>query len=184
MKSLPCVVLMVALGLAGCVSNPLYEPVANLTPLQVSFVDSAWNGAGVPKLGMCQLCGGEGQSPAIRVQNIPVATSAIVVEFNDIDWPPGSEGGGHGVLRIPVTNQQTVIVPSVPEQTLELPSEVTLVSRHILTWKGSPGYLGPCACQSSNRFEAVVRAIKMEQSSQGPSKLLGQGKLSLGVCCQ
>lgn len=132
----------------------------------------------MPKVGQCQNCGGEGLSPAMRIKNIPPEADLIIVEFNDKSMPGLSKDGGHGAIRFKIENATEFVVPSVPEQTLELPKGIEMESKHRAPL-GKPGaYMAPCGCGNENKYEANILAVKSIQS--GKRLILGRGKVFLG----
>jgi hypothetical protein len=146
--------------------------------LAISFDDPKWDGEKVPKAGQCKNCGGEGLSPALLIKNIPQEADLIIVEFNDKSMPSLSKGGGHGAIRFNIQKQTEFIVPSIAEQTLELPEGIELESQHRAP-VGKPGaFMAPCGCGNENNYEATILAAKSEQS--GERKILGRGKIFLG----
>ena len=63
---------------------PRYTPVApNLPELRVTFTDPAWNGQAIPAGQQCRRFQGQGNTPALRVENIPAGANALLLAFND-----------------------------------------------------------------------------------------------------
>lgn len=167
--------------LSGCASMVQYKPVPNLSKLEISFSDQKWDGKTVPKEFRCGRYGGSGASPALRVNRIPAGTNALIVLFKDLDYPPLSYDGGHGGIRIPVSGQSSIDIPSVPGETAVLPEGVFMEQMH-----GEPNYfkagayLAPCSGGRGHRYVGVVQAVFDASSKQEESKLLGQGSIELG----
>ena len=69
-------------------------------------------------------------------------------------------------------------IPSVSEQTFDLPQGAEMESVHHAPL-GIPGaYMAPCGCGYNNKYVATILAIKNEKSGQ---KLLpGKRKINLG----
>ena len=150
----------------------------NIADINISFNDLKWDGEKVPKVGQCRNCGGEGFSPALRVKNIPPDTDLIVVEFNDKSMPGLSKDGGHGAIRFKIKNKTEFVIPSIAEQTLDLPEGIELESQHRAPL-GKPGaYMAPCGCGNENKYEATIIAFKSTQSGQRLT--MGKGKIFLG----
>ncbi len=125
------------------------------------------------------LCGGDGKSPELKISNIPETANTIIVEFNDRDYAPLSENGGHGSISVQCLNTKTAIIPSIPEQTFDVPNTTTIEHAHRAP-KGKPGaYLGPCSCGYGNRYFAVIKAIY--RSRESADKLLMKKDFELGV---
>jgi len=147
--------------------------------LNVSFVNPLWNGKEVPMIGICKLCGGEGKSPELKISNIPDSANIIVIEFNDRDYNPLSQNGGHGAISVSSLKKTEVIVPSIPEQTFDIPKEVSVEHAHRAP-KGNQGaYLGPCSCGYGNRYFAVAKAVFRLQGKA--DKVLSQATIELGT---
>jgi phosphatidylethanolamine-binding protein (PEBP) family uncharacterized protein len=176
MKEFSCILMAVAFVLA-C-SEGQYDSAGNVARLDVSFADSAWDGKTVPKSGQCENCGGGGLSPALRVRNIPAEADALVAEFNDKSMPALSKDGGHGAIRIRISNTAEFVIPSVHEQTFDLPQGVVMESQHRAPL-GNPGaFMAPCGCGNGNSYEAKVMALRTE--ANGRRLLAGTGKIDLG----
>ncbi len=168
------IILMAVACFLAC-SDSKYKPAENVSELTISFVDQEWDHKKVPKSGQCRNCGGEGLSPALLVKNIPKHADVLVVEFNDKSMPALSKNGGHGAIRVQIHEKAEFVIPSVQEQTFDLPQGVEIESQHRAP-VGKPGaYMAPCGCGNENKYEAIVMAIKNEQSV-----LLGKGKINLG----
>ena len=149
------------------------------SPLIVEFTNPKWNGKEVPEVGICTLCGGEGNSPELKVSNIPDSANTIIVEFNDRDYSPLSYNGGHGSISIDCVKRNEVIVPSIPEQTFDVPKGVKTEHAHRAP-KGNQGtYLGPCSCGYGNRYFAVIKAVFRSQGKD--DKILAQKTIELGT---
>jgi phosphatidylethanolamine-binding protein (PEBP) family uncharacterized protein len=168
--------------LSGCASMVQYKPVPNLSKLEISFSDHRWDGKTVPKEFICGKYAGSGASPALRVNQIPAGTNALIVLFRDLDYAPLSYEGGHGGIRIPVSNQKSIDIPSVPGDTNSLPEGIFMEQMH-----GEPryfkagAYLAPCSGGRGHRYACVVKAVFEASSKNEESKLLGQGEIELGI---
>lgn len=172
---------MILLMTSGCVGIS-YQPVENLASLEVSFVDSKWDGVTVPSNHECKRDGGQGDSPALRVGNIPRGTNAIIVEFNDRSYEPLSYGGGHGAIWVAVSTENEITIPSVPSETSKLPPGVHSEHSHQADSSSisSGAYLAPCSRGRGNSYFADINAVYKAKDKSEKSKLLGQGKIELG----
>lgn len=95
----------------------------------------------------------------MRVKNIPPDADLIVVEFNDKSMPGLSKDGGHCAIRFKIKNKTEFVVPSIAEQTLDLPEGIELESQHRAPL-GKPGaYMAPCGCGNENKYEATIIAF-------------------------
>ncbi len=160
-------------------STGKYKPVSNLSKLEVTFADPEWNGKKIPPKGHGSLIGGPGNSPALKVSNIPAGCNAIVVEFNDADFRNLSIAGGHGAIRVPVSGQSEIVVLSVPEMTFSLPLGVFVEHPHRAEGNLPKGaYLGPGS--TSHRYFAYVMAVYRAETEREESKLLGRGYIDFG----
>ncbi|MFO7666192.1 MAG: hypothetical protein R6V76_06205 [Desulfobacterales bacterium] len=132
----------------------------------------------MPKVGQCKNCGGEGLSPALRIKNIPPEADLIIVEFNDKSMPALSKGGGHGAIRLKIENKTELVVPSIAEQTFNLPVGVEMESQHRAPL-GKPGaYMAPCGCGNENKYEATIFALKNAELEKRMT--MSKGKIFLG----
>ena len=134
----------------------------NADELTVEFTDSAWDGATIPKGQQCKKFGGKGATPPLRVSNIPAEADAIVVEFNDLDFQPLSNKGGHGKIGFEIEiGAGEAELMAVPGGTKKMPDGVWMVKKNRATggWF-SQGYLPPCSGGKGNRYVADVLAVK------------------------
>lgn len=167
------ILLLLAVTFILACSDSKYKAAENVADLIISFADPSWDGKKVPSIGQCTNCGGEGLSPSFRVQNVPKNTDTIIAEFKDKTMQTY-----HGAVKFKVTNKTEFIVPSVPEQTFDLPEGVETESEHTAP-VGLPGaYMAPCGCGYNNKYMAYIFAIGNDDSGQ--RILLGKGKITLG----
>lgn len=164
--------------LAGCGGTR----EAAVPTLTVRFIDAAWNGEVIPRVGMCRRCGGEGRSPALLVSDIPAGAEALIVEFDDLSFEPLARFGGHGTLRVDCRGAAEARVPSVVEGTLAMPDGVSVERSHRAPVATPDGYLGPCACDGSrNLYQATVRAVVLDPSPKREHRVLSVARLRLGL---
>ena len=161
-------------------------PVAKLAPtpaarLKVSFADSAWNGEKIPDGQQCSKFWGKGATPALRVENIPAGANAIIVEFNDRDYPPLSDDGGHGKIGFWISEgSSSALLPSVPGETDSLPSSSFVEEPNQATDDyAAPGYLPPCSGGNDHAYFAEVKAVRKIKGA-GKPKVLATVKIELG----
>lgn len=171
MKKGAAILIAVACFLACSCSG--YKSAENVADLSVSFVDPKWDGQKIPESGRCRSCGGKGFSPALMVRNIPQYTDTLIAEFND-----KSAGIFHGAVRFRISQKSEFVIPSVQEQTLDLPQGVEIESEHRAPFGDRGAYMAPCGCGSEYVYEATILAIRTEPSGQ--KWLLGKGKINLG----
>ena len=154
-------------------SDSRYKSAENIADLSISFIDQTWDGKKVPTSGQCRSCGGKGLSPALMVTNIPENADALIVEFVD-----KTMNVFHGAIRFQVSEKAEFVIPSVQEQTFDLPQSAETETEHTAPI-GAPGaYMAPCGCGYRNKYMATIVAIKNENS--GRKLLLGKGKIKLG----
>jgi hypothetical protein len=154
-------------------SNSPYQSAEDVADLSISFNDPQWDGKKIPKSGQCTNCAGEGLSPPLLVKNIPKDTDFLVFEYKD-----KTMGVYHGAIRFRISKKTEFAVPSVPEQTFDLPKGAEMVAEHTAP-VGQPGaYMAPCGCGLNNKYVATIMAIQDEPS--GSKLLLGKGKIKLG----
>ncbi len=174
-----CATLAIAL-LAGCKKTYFgMEPVEPLPALQVAFADPAWDGKNVPSGQTCSRCGGAGAaSPRLTVSGIPAGADALIVEFNDLSYPPLSSGGGHGAVKIAVpAGRASLEVPSIPGETKDVPAGVSIVriSSGDVSGITNGAYLPPCSGGRGNLYQAMVHAVDSKTN-----RVLAQGRINLG----
>lgn len=174
----PSLIISLVALIGGCATGR-YVPVDNVAKLSVAYTDTRWTGKGVPNVGICARDGGEGMSPPLVVRNIPAGTTDIIVEFSDRSYAP-MNNGGHGSIRVPTAGKTEVMIPSVPGETLNLPDGVFMEAAHIGTI-GAGAYAGPCSGGRGNFYEADVKAVSNSTTPSEPSRLLGKGRISLGI---
>jgi len=157
----------------------MYSPVDQVSRLDVSFASGAWDGATIPTVGICSDGQGKGMSPALRVRGIPSGADAVVVEFNDTGCHDLMEYGGHGAIWVATNGASEVVVPSIPERTLDLPEGVFMEHGHRAEGFGPGAYLAPCSLGFGHLYEARVMAV-LRRSPDGP-RLLAEAVLPLGL---
>ena len=166
-------IFLAIICLLAC-SDRTYKSGESVVKLNISFVDPEWDGKKVPKSGQCTNCGGEGLSPPLLVKNIPPDTDALIIKFRD-----KSMAVDHGAIRFQTDGKTELVIPSVPEQTFELPHGAEMESEHHAPNGMIPGaYMAPCGCGFNNKYVATILAIKIDKSGQ--KLLLGKGKIKLG----
>ena len=166
--------------LMGCVTGGSYKPVSDKLPgLTVSFADKAWDGKKIPAGQHCQVFGGNGSTPALKVSNIPAGANAIIIEYNDQSYGPLSNGGGHGTIGYRISGT-TADLPAVPGHTASVPEGTFIEHASFATGQyASPGYLPPCSGGRGNIYTAVVKAVyKSEKKDE--NKLLAVQPITLG----
>ena len=175
--------LVSALLLGGCASSGGYKPVSdNLPTLKVSFADPAWKGQTIPAGQHCRLFGGKGDTPALKVENIPVGANAIIVEYNDLSYSPLSSDGGHGKIGYWVKGSSAVL-PSVPGETAQLgvkDSFIEAAARSTGQY-ASPGYLPPCSGGRGNTYVADIKAVYKASKAGEENRLLARQRIQLGT---
>lgn len=119
----------------------------------------AWDGKKVPAGQHCELHGGNGATPPMRVSGIPADARFIVAYFNDKSYKPLSRNGGHGTIAFPVRGAVSDL-PAVPGMTASLPGGARVVAAAKSTGKyASPGYLPPCSGGRGNLYAVDLKAI-------------------------
>jgi hypothetical protein len=170
-----------AVLVAGCVATGKYKPVSDMGSLEITLADPAWNGKTVPMGQQCRKFGGNGATPAMTVANIPAQANAVILEFSDQSHQP-MDNGGHGKIGYRIApGTARVTVPSVPGHTFDLPSEFFLVAAHRNpSWDKAGAYMPPCSGGRGNLYYLTVKAVFEAPGESDGSKLLGQGKLTMG----
>ena len=147
--------------------------------LELSFVDSAWDGVKVPDGQQCQKFEGTGRSPSIRVLNIPEAADLLTIDFSDRTFAP-MNNGGHGKIAFriePGTGEVTI--PSVDGHTVDLPEGFLVVEEHKApTWDKAGAYLPPCSGGQGNEYYLTVRAVHQMGDEKHE---LAAGSLEMGT---
>ncbi|MYA95027.1 MAG: hypothetical protein F4X91_01270 [Nitrospinae bacterium] len=149
--------------------------------MKVSFADSAWNGEQIPDGQQCSKFWGQGATPSLRVENIPAGANAIIVEFNDRDYSPLSDDGGHGKIGFWVSEGSgRALLPSVPGETDPLPTGSFVEETNRATGDyATPGYLPPCSGGRDHAYFAEVKAVRKVKGA-GKPKVLATVKIELG----
>lgn len=156
----------------------LLPPALAGADLKAAFLDPAWDGEKVPQGQQCQRFGGGGRSPALRVENIPEAANALVLEFSDRSYQP-MDDGGHGKIAYAVEpDAGAVEVPSVPGHTMNLPDGFSVVEPHRApTWDEAGAYLPPCSGGRGNSYYVTVKAV---HRTDGETHELASTELEMG----
>lgn len=157
-------------------SAPAQEPAAPSTPsLGVTLVGDGWTGAAIPPGQQCNLDGGDGATPPIRVVGLPPGTAEVLVAYNDLDYEPLSTDGGHGVIAYSARPGEMVLQP-VRGMTSRMPRGVRVASPAKSTGRyASPGYLPPCSGGAGHRYVAEVTAV------DAAGNVLAMAELPIGV---
>lgn len=144
--------VFVVIGLAGVASVGAME--AKLLP--------PWDGKAVPADQICQLLGGAGTTPPMRVTGLPEGTVRLQVEYNDLSYFSMAMDGGHGVLSFEVAPPQAELA-SVAAMTSDLPNGVRVISPSRATGPyASDGYLPPCSGGRGHMYSATIKAISSD----------------------
>lgn len=147
--------------------------------LTLGFADAAWNGKRIPSTQICKKFGGNGATPALKVEGIPAEADALVLEFSDRTYSP-MNNGGHGKIGFRIApGAGTVVVPSVPGETFTLPEGFFMVSAH-KGWSDPGAYLPPCSGGKGNKYSVTVKAVKLESQDGKNFKTLADENLTLG----
>ena len=143
------------LSLSGCVNDMPNKS----EQMGVSFADAKWGGMMVPKDQVCKWAGGDGSTPSLKVTNLPLGTSKVLVLFSDDTYKP-MDNGGHGQIGINVSNQTDIMIPSIKGETKVMPVNMFIHKEHKGLKRGKAGaYLPPCSGGKGNSYYATVKAL-------------------------
>lgn len=172
--------ILLTAGLLGACTSASYRPVANPVRLQVAFADPQWDGRTVPVGQRCRWAGGNGSTPALRVDSIPRGANALLVEFSDRSYFLMNHGG-HGEIGLWLRGTPaSVTIPAVAGESLELPEGMFVERKHQGWLRGHGGaYLPPCSGGRGHRYYATVKAV-YKAADGGESRLLGEQSIELG----
>jgi len=157
--------------------------VSKSAKLEVSFVDSMWDGKTVPTGQQCQRFGGSNPStPRLMIKGIPPGTNAVIMEYSDRSYPP-MDDGGHGRIGFKMPeNTKEIILPSVPGHSFDLPQGFFIVSPHQAPgWDKAGAYMPPCSGGRGNSYYVTVKAVYQPSNENKEFKLLRQAVLELGT---
>lgn len=172
-------IIMVVSSLSSFTFSNDYKEVENVVELELSFINNIWDGISVPDGQQCLSFGGNGSSPEILVKNIPTGANALIISFSDRTFK-ANDLGGHGIIGLWIENNETtIIVPSVPGETNELP-EGMFIEAKFRSNRGKDGaYLPPCSGGRGNEYYATVKAV-YKSNSDDESLLLGKADIEMG----
>jgi len=151
-----------------------------INKFKVEFADASWDGFEVPAGQQCLKFGGKDPlTPRFKVKNIPVGTTAIVMEYSDRAYKP-NDNGGHGKLGYQISaDTRQIIIPSVQGHTFELPLEFFSVAVHQAPgWDKAGAYLPPCSGGSKHPYYVTVKAVIKEGND---FTVLAQELVEMGV---
>lgn len=153
---------------------------AGAAKLTITLTDPAWNGFQIPAGQQCSKFGGKGATPALRIGNIPAGANAIFVEFNDRDYQPLSDDGGHGKIGFWIgKGAKSADLPAVPGETDEMPKGAFLEERNRATGSfATGGYLPPCSGGNGHVYFADIKAVKKAEGER--PKVLAETRFLLG----
>lgn len=149
--------------------------IANAAGLQARLDAPGWDGKTIPQGQQCHRFGGHGATPRIAVSDIHPGTRALVLAFSDHDYPPMNHGG-HGVIGylLPSASHGTIVVPSVPGQTFDLPAGFFMVHAQANPSFDTAGaYLPPCSGGRNHLYYVTVQAVTLDAAGR-PKTILGE----------
>ena len=158
------------------------QQTAKYTELDVSFADPAWNGKTIPEGQQCVCFGAKNpMTPSLNIKNIPPETNVIVMEYSDRSWPP-MDNGGHGKIGFKIKQgTKSVVIPSVPGHSFELPDGFFIITPHQGSeWCKAGAYQPPCSGGMGNSYYVTVKAVYQATPKSKKFTLLGQSVLELG----
>lgn len=159
---------------------PTYTRVSPALPeLRVTLTDAAWNGQAVPTGQQCRRFQGQGNTPALRVENIPAGANAILLAFNDETYQP-MNNGGHGIVGFRITGNSATLAPFPGEVTTGLPQNTFIEAENRSGGFGGPGYLPPCSGGQGNTYSVTVLAVSKSDTNPADNKILAQSRVTLG----
>jgi hypothetical protein len=118
-------------------------------------------------------------SPALLVSNIPKNTNKLLIEFNEPSYPPLSYDGGHGAIWVDPKGKTEVTIPSILEETMDLPEGVFLEHKHRAPIGKSGVFFGPCGCGMGESYVAVISAFTVTPDKK--KTLLAKTTIELGT---
>ena len=153
---------------------------AKAAELTVDMADPAWNGFQIPAGQQCSKFGGKGATPPLRIGNIPAGANAIIVEFNDRDFQPLSDDGGHGKIGFWIAKgAKSADLPAVPGETDDMPKGAFLEERNRATGSyATGGYLPPCSGGNGHVYFADIKAVNKVEGED--TKVLAETRFLLG----
>lgn len=130
--------------------------------IDVSFADSTWDGMTIPTGQQCQKFGGQDPAtPAWKVTNLPVGTTAILLEYSDRDSKK-MNNGGHGRMQYTLSDVgEMVLIPSVAGHSFTLPAQFTMIEAHRgAGWDIDGAYMPPCSGGKNHQYYVTISALK------------------------
>ena len=144
--------------------------------LTATFTDDMWKKNVLPKSEVCSNFNTKvGSTPSIKLENIPVNTTKIVLAFSDESFK-GMSVGGHGVISYAIPkNSSMIVIPSIKGETFDLPKDFTTVVKHRGEKFGkTPGaYLAPCSGGKEHVYSVLIKAMNEDQILDSASLTLG-----------
>jgi len=171
--------LAVISGLTGCGK---YQPVPNMTKLNVNFTDSKWDGKNVPQNEVCGRYNSKvASSPSLSINNLPIKTNKIILSFSDETYKPMSNGG-HGVVSYKVQKStKNITLPSFKSETFSLPTNYKSIQAHNSARNTDGAYLAPCSGGRGNTYSIKIEAIHDFNNDDKKPLLLGESYLKMGT---
>lgn len=148
--------------------------------MTATLADHTWKGDKIPDGRQCQKFGGHGTTPRIRVNNIPKASNAIVVEYSDTTYK-AMDNGGHGKIGYHIDKRMLeVTIPPIKVHTFDLPKSFFIVKpQQAPKWDKAGAYLPPCSGGKGNLYVAQVKAVHI--SNGKVDKEIATVEVNLGV---
>ena len=169
--------------LSACLTTDRYESSFIETDLEVTIADSFWDGKSIPEGQQCVRFGGKNpMTPRLKINNIPPGTSAIIMEYSDRSYP-SMDYGGHGIVGYRINKgTRSVIIPSIPGYSYELPDGFFIISSHRGSWFHKAGaYLPPCSGGRKNSYYVTIKAVSISSNNKEETMLLGKAVVELGI---
>ena len=120
-------------------------------------------------------------TPRITINNIPPNTSVIIMEYSDSSYSP-MDNGGHGIIGYkikPGTN--SIIIPSVPGHSFDLPDGFTVIPAHKGLWCKAGAYQPPCSGGLNNSYYVTIKAVTKLSDNTSEFEILAKALLDLGI---
>ena len=155
------------------------KPQKEVTTLDISFTDPAWDWKKVPEWQQCKMYEWNGSSPELIIKNIPEWTKSIRISYNDRTYQ-ANDNGGHGIVGILVdTNNDSIVVPSFEGESFELPENMFVIEKFRSNrWKDG-AYLPPCSGWIGNEYYISFQALDNELVDSDSSTVLAKGEIEM-----
>ncbi|MCP4394211.1 MAG: hypothetical protein GY804_08125 [Alphaproteobacteria bacterium] len=145
--------------------NPPLDAVSivPIAKMEASFLGNEWDGITIPGRQICRRDGGQGNTPPLRITNIPKGTDVIIMEFNDSSDLVLGYDGSHGKIGVWHDGTSELNVAPISGETLNLPKFAFVEQLHRFHFSRGSAYMPPCSQGAGHQYFVKIKAVNIEK---------------------